>query len=438
MITNFEQLTDDLRNMRPASRKGRVVSVSAGAIQVAGLTTHARIGDLVQLAEHRSETGLAEVVATSSDFAVLSPYDQRISPAIGAVATLVPELLLRPGRDWIGRVVNAFGNPLDGRVLLPGRTPVSLRRDPPAASERGKLIHRLNTGHAVLDTMLPIAKGQRLGVFAGSGVGKTSLLAKLARNIEADCVVICLVGERGRELNEFIEVGLGPEGMARSVVVAATSDQSSLVKRRAAWTATSIAEFFRDQGQHVLLIVDSITRFAEAHREVALLAGETPSLRAYPPSTSNMIAALTERAGAGGKGQGDITAIYSVLVAGADMEEPVADMTRGLLDGHIILDRTIAERGRFPAIDVRKSVSRSLPGIANEEENSLIAKARGILNSYETALPLIQTGLYVAGSDPKIDQSIRLWPMLDEFIKIDGAENSDMSFQLLSSLLSED
>jgi len=296
LITNFEQLTDELGRMGPASRNGYVAGVSSGAIQVKGLSTQARIGDLVQIEQSVGEEGLAEVVAISSDLAVLSPFDQRTSPAIGAVAKLVPELLLRPSRDWIGRVVNAFGDPLDGRILLQGRTPVSLRRDPPAASERRKLEYRLSTKHAVLDTLLPIAKGQRLGVFAGSGVGKTSLLAKLAKNIEADCVVICLVGERGRELNEFIENGLGPEGMARSVVVAATSDQSSLVKRRAAWTATSIAEFFRDQGRHVLLILDSITRFAEAHREVALMAGETPSLRAYPPSTSNMIAALTRTA----------------------------------------------------------------------------------------------------------------------------------------------
>jgi len=218
LITNFEQLTDELGRMGPASRNGYVAGVSSGAIQVKGLSTQARIGDLVQIEQSVGEEGLAEVVAISSDLAVLSPFDQRTSPAIGAVAKLVPELLLRPSRDWIGRVVNAFGDPLDGRV-----------------------------------------------------------------------------GERGRELNEFIENGLGPEGMARSVVVAATSDQSSLVKRRAAWTATSIAEFFRDQGRHVLLILDSITRFAEAHREVALMAGETPSLRAYPPSTSNMIAALTRR-----------------------------------------------------------------------------------------------------------------------------------------------
>lgn len=403
-----------------------------------GLSTRARVGDLVRFRGIDGREGCAEIVSVTADLAIVAPFDPRISPAIGDIARLIADFQLRPSRKWIGRVVDAFGEPLDGKKLMKGDHPVSLRNDPPAASDRRKLNYRLSTKLAVLDTLLPIAKGQRLGVFAGSGVGKTSLLAQLAKNIEADCIVICLVGERGRELNEFIDVGLGPEGMARSVVVAATSDQSSLLKRRAAWTATSIAEYFRDQGQHVLLIVDSVTRFAEAHREVALMGGETPSLRAFPPSTSNMIASLTERAGAGGLGQGDITAIYSVLVAGADMEEPVADMTRGLLDGHIILDRSIAERGRFPAIDVRRSVSRSLPDIASEEENKLISETRKILNSYETSAPLIQTGLYNSGSDPTIDRAIELFPLIDEFVKIGNSPDNESSFQLLSAIFSPD
>ena len=435
MITNFDQLTEEIARKEVASRNGFVCGISAGSIHVKGLATHASIGDVVQFGRSNNPAGFAEVVAISTTDAILSPFDARVFPSIGDVATLVPDFVLRPNKQWIGRVVDAFGLPLDGLPLLPGSVAVSLRNDPPKASERRKLDYRLSTKLAVMDTVLPIAKGQRIGVFAGSGVGKTSLLAQLAKNIEADCIVICLVGERGRELNEFLEIGLGKEGLERSVVVAATSDQSSLVKRRAAWTATSIAEYFRDEGRHVLLIVDSITRFAEAHREVALMGGETPSLRAFPPSTSNMIASLTERAGGGGPGQGDITAIYSVLVAGADMDEPVADMTRGLLDGHLVLDRSIAERGRFPAIDVRRSVSRSLPGIATDEENELIAKVRRILNSYETAAPLIQTGLYVAGSDPEIDNAISLWPMLDEFIKTNGVVDVKSSFELLSKIL---
>ena len=216
----------------------------------------------------------------------------------------------------------------------------------------------------------PIARGQRIGVFAGSGIGKSSLLADLARGIEADIVVYALIGERGRELRDFVDNVLGPEGMARAVVIAATSDQAPLIKRRAAWMAMAVAEVFRDQGKHVLLLLDSLTRFAEAHREIALTAGEAPTLRGFPPSTANLIAALCERAGPGPFGKGDITAVFSVLVAASDMDEPIADITRGVLDGHVVLDRGIAERGRFPAIDVRRSVSRSLPGIATEEENA--------------------------------------------------------------------
>ena len=415
-----------------------MVGVTAGVIEISGLSTVARVGDLVRLGKDLELTGLAEVVAISKNIVSASPFDARSSPSIGEIVELTRDVELRPSSEWIGRIVDAFGSPLDGKPMSKGAQVAPLRRTPPKANERRKLGHRLNTKLAVMDTILPIAKGQRIGVFAGSGVGKTTLLAQFARHVEADCIVVCLVGERGRELNEFIEKGLGDEGRKRSVVVAATSDQSSLIKRRAAWTATAIAEHFRDKGQHVLLILDSVTRFAEAHREVALMAGEIPSLRAYPPSTSNMIAALTERAGAGASNQGDITAIYSVLVAAGDMDEPVSDMTRGLLDGHIILDRAIAERGRFPAIDIRKSVSRSLPEIADDEENDLIMKVRSLVSSYETAAPLIQTGLYVSGSDPAVDQAIQFWPLIETFVKTGGLADTDASFDLLRSLFEEE
>jgi len=235
-------------------------------------------------------------------------------------------------------------------------------------------------------------------------------------------------------VGEFIHNTLGPEAMARTVAVVATSDESPLIKRRAAWMGMAVAEAFRDAGHHVLLLVDSLTRFAEAHREVALTAGEPPSLRAYPPSTAALIAGLAERAGPGAGDQGDITAVFTVLVAGSDMEEPVADITRGILDGHVILDRSIAERGRFPAIDLRRSVSRSLPGIATDEENALIAAARGHVAVYEEALPMIQTGLYVAGSDPRIDRAIAVYPALDALAAAKSASVAD-SFAMLRAAL---
>jgi flagellum-specific ATP synthase len=275
-------------------------------------------------------------------------------------------------------------------------------------------------------------RGQRIGLFAGSGVGKSTLLADFARGVSADVVVIALIGERGREVREFVDHVLGPEGMKRAVVVAATSDQSPLVRRRCAWTAMAVAEHFRDQGKHVLLLADSITRFAEAHREVALASGEVASLRGYPPSTSHMIMSLCERAGPGIDGTGDITAVFSVLVAGSDMEEPVADILRGVLDGHVVMDRKIAERGRFPAIDLLRSVSRSLPAAATEGENELINQARRLLGAYDRAEMMIQAGLYSTGSDPMIDAAIKVWPQLDSFLARPEPDNTAASFTHLA------
>ena len=305
--------------------------------------------------------GISEAVARAMTYA---PLD---GAAVGDAATLLGPAGVHPAESWVGRIVDAFGQPLDGRPLAPGAASATLRRAPPPPATRKGLGLRLATGLAVFDTVLPIARGQRIGVFAGSGIGKSSLLADLARGIEAEIVVYALIGERGRELRDFVDNVLGPKGMERAVVVAATSDQAPLIKRRAAWMAMATAEVFRDQGRHVLLLIDSLTRFAEAHREIALTAGEAPSLRGFPPSTANLIAALCERAGPGPFGKGDITGVFSVLVAASDMDEPIADITRGVLDGHVVLDRGIAERGRFPAIDVRRSVSRSLPAIATPD-----------------------------------------------------------------------
>ncbi|EKD60962.1 MAG: hypothetical protein ACD_54C00461G0003 [uncultured bacterium] len=294
----------------------------------------------------------------------------------------------------------------------------------------------MSTGVAIFDTMLPLVRGQRIGLFAGSGVGKSSLLAKFARGVEADVVVIALVGERGRELREFVERVLGPEGMKRSVLVTATSDQSALARRRCAMAAMTVAEHFRAQGLHVLFLADSITRFAEAHREVALASGETAALKGYPPSVAQAIMSLAERAGPGPEGEGDITAVFSVLVAGSDMEETIADILRGVLDGHVVMDRKIAERGRYPAIDLLRSVSRSLPEAASTAENALIARARQLLGAWDRAEMMIQAGLYAKGSDPLVDAAIRVWPMLDAFLAEDApADGVAGSFTRLAAVL---
>lgn len=409
---------------------GRVARIEAGTIRVTGLETVLSVGDRVDLGAIGGE-----VIGLTGDETIVLPDGSAAGLTIGQGVEPAGGTAITPHDGWIGRIVDPFGQPLDGKPLLRGPILRPIRAEAPAAATRKRLGARLSTGVAVFDTMLPLVRGQRIGLFAGSGVGKSSLLAKFARKVEADVVVIGLVGERGRELREFTERVLGPEGMARSVIVTATSDLSALTRRRCAWTAMAVAEHFRDQGAHVLLLVDSVTRFAEAHREVALAAGEPAALRGYPPSLGQTIMALAERAGPGPEGLGDITAVFSVLVAGSDMEEPVADILRGVLDGHVVMDRKIAERGRFPAIDLLRSVSRSLPEAASEEENRLIGEVRKLLGAWDRAELMIQAGLYVKGSDPVVDRAMQIWPSLDGFIGEDAPQGGvDASFARLAAI----
>ncbi|NHB76681.1 FliI/YscN family ATPase [Rhodobacter calidifons] len=410
----FDGLLAEIATRSPVRRVGRVVETRRGLAEVNGLET-AAIGDRVLIHSRDGSAG-GEVLRLAPGRCWVLPDASGDGMAIGDRVELLGPAEIAPDDSWIGRIIDPMGQALDGKPLLRGARPRSLRAPAPAASNRRRLGPRLETGVAVFDTLLPLVRGQRIGLFAGSGVGKSSLLARFARGVEAEVVVIALVGERGRELREFTERVLGPEGMARSVVVTATSDQSPLMRRMCALTAMAVAEHFRDQGRHVLLLVDSVTRFAEAHREVALAGGEGAALRGYPPSLTQAIMGLAERAGPGPEGTGDITAVFSVLVAGSDMEEPVADILRGVLDGHVVLDRRIAERGRFPAIDLLRSVSRSLPDAASEEENQVIAEARRLLGAYDRAEMMIQAGLYAAGSDAQIDRAIKVWPDLDGFL----------------------
>ena len=431
----FDGLLAEIGAVSVMRRLGRVIETRRGLALVSGLEG-AALGDRVRLHLRDGPTG-GEILRLSQSSCAVLPDGPGDGMSVGDRVELLGRAEIAPDDSWIGRIIDADGRPLDGRPLLRGPKVRSLRAAAPPAAMRRGLGARLSTGVAVFDTMLPLARGQRLGLFAGSGVGKSSLLAQLARGIEADVVVIALVGERGRELLGFTEKVLGPSGMAHSVVVAATSDQSPLQRRTCVMTAMAVAEHFRDQGRHVLLLVDSITRFAEAHREIALAGGEEASLRGFPPSLSPAIMALAERAGPGPEGAGDITAVFSVLVAGSDMEEPVADILRGVLDGHVILDRSIAERGRFPAVDVLRSVSRSLPDAATEEENALLGDARALLGAYDRADLMIQAGLYAAGSDPVIDRAIRIRPGLEAFLAERApAGGIQASFERLRAVLS--
>ena len=428
----FESLCAEIAAVGVATAIGRVVEVARGTLRVAGLESVARQGDRVVIDGRLG----GEVLTLSRDGATILADGPVDGLAIGCEVALTGAAGIAPDDSWIGRIVDPYGRPMDGRALFRGPVMRHLQAEAPAAALRRRMGGRISTGVAIFDTLLPVVRGQRIGLFAGSGVGKSSLLAKFARGVDADVVVIALVGERGRELREFVERVLGPEGMARSVLVTATSDQSALARRRCAQAAMTVAEHFRAQGLHVLYLADSITRFAEAHREVALASGESAALRGYPPSVAQAIMSLAERAGPGPEGEGDITAVFSVLVAGSDMEETIADILRGVLDGHVVMDRKIAERGRYPAIDLLRSVSRSLPEAASAEENALISRARQLLGAWDRAEMMIQAGLYAKDSDPLVDAAIKVWPALDGFLAEDApAEGVAGSFARLAAAL---
>lgn len=428
-------LTSEIAGMRRARHVGRIRTIQSHLIRIAGLSRFVTIGDRIEMDRQGAVALGGEVLGLNGDLVDVMPDGPPDGVSIGGRAWRGDSGLIRPCDRWIGRIVDPFGAPMDGRPLPKGEWGRTLRADPPPAARRRGFGPRLETGMAAFNTVLPVVRGQRFGLFAGSGVGKSNLLATLGRSMQADVVVFALIGERGRELRHFIETGLGPEGMARSVVVAATSDQSPLARRRCAWTAMAVAEYFRDAGKHVLLMVDSITRFAEAHREVAIASGELPALRGFPASTSHMIMSLCERAGPGADASGDITALFSVLVAGSDLEEPVADILRGVLDGHVVLDRQIAERGRYPAIDLLRSVSRSLPQAATDAENAAILRVRALLGAYARSETMVRAGLYSEGSDPELDQAVRAWPELDSFLSEIETVSAQNSFDRLGLIL---
>lgn len=430
----------DLENLRAmvgtcasVRRVGRICDIRQSTIQIRGSDADWRLGDRIRLMSQPSLSG--EIVSLHPGGATAVTDGMPEGSAIGDGVERLERSGIAPHDSWIGRIVDPFGAPLDGRPIVTGPEERPIVAAPPPATERKRLGERLETATAIFNTFLPIVRGQRIGLFSGSGVGKSSLLGTLARGVSADICVIALIGERGREVREFIESTLGTDGLARSVVVTATADRSPLVRRRCAWAAMAIAEYFRDRGLHVLFLADSITRFAEAHREIAQAAGEPPTVRGYPGSTAQQIMALAERAGPGREGSGDITAILSVLVAASDMDEPIADILRGVLDGHVVMEREIAERGRYPAINLLRSVSRSLPGAASDAENALLAEARRLLAAYDKAELMIQSGLYARGSDPIIDAAIRIWPALDAFLAESEDRDAAASFERLGQIL---
>ncbi|MEM8760897.1 MAG: flagellum-specific ATP synthase FliI [Pseudomonadota bacterium] len=418
---------------------GKVAGCDGARLAVEGLGGIARLGDRLEVVDDAGAAIGAEIIALDGAhvIALLAAPGEGI--ATGQRAHLRRAGQPCPGPDWLGRALDADGLALDGGNPLPGAKPAPLRRAPPAGARRRGLGPRIETGVAAFDAALPLCRGQRLGIFAGSGVGKTMLLRHLADSVAADVVVLALIGERGREMGEFLRASMAGPAAKRLVTIGETSDASPAQKRRAAWLALSVAEHFRDEGAHVLLLMDSVTRFAEAHRDASLAAGELPALRGFPASTAGTVAALCERAGPGPVGHdGDITAIFTVLVQGSDLDEPVADMLRGMLDGHVVLDRSIAERGRFPAIDLARSLSRSAPAAWSREEAALAGKLRALLAQREEVLPMVRAGLHAPGSDPGVDAALAAFPALDAFLgQLEARPSKGWAFERLAQILDQ-
>jgi FliI/YscN family ATPase len=403
-----------LRRADLARPLGKVSQVLGLALEVTGLV--ASIGDRCEI-ETTGAPLPAEVVGFRADRLLLMPLGELAGVCAGATvrAGLGP-LAVEVSDGLLGRVVDAFAQPIDGGPAIAPAPRRALHRRPPPVLDRRRIAEPLETGVRVLDTLLPLGRGQRVGIFAGSGVGKSVLLGSLARHSEAAVNVIALVGERGREVREFVERDLGPEGLARSVVVVATSDEPALVRRQAAFVATTVAEHFRDHGHAVLLMMDSVTRFAMAQREIGLAVGEPPATRGYPPSVFALFPRLLERAGTTAHG-GSITGLYTVLVEGDDMNDPVADTARAILDGHVVLSRDLAAAGHFPAIEVLGSVSRLAGDLLSPEEKQAATALRAHLATYRDARDLVSIGAYARGTDPAIDRALELLPAITAFLR---------------------
>ncbi|SER53862.1 flagellar protein export ATPase FliI [Psychrobacillus sp. OK032] len=411
-------LVQQISNVPTFKKYGRVNRVVGLMIESQG--PESSIGDVCKIHINSSKNGhsviFAEVVGFKEEIVILMPYTniREISTGCLVEGTNSP-LEIKVGPDLIGKVLDSMGNPIDGTMLPKGLMTVGTEQDPPNPLTRPPIDERIEVGVKAIDGMLTIGKGQRVGIFAGSGVGKSTLLGMIARNTNADLNVIALIGERGREVREFIERDLGKEGLAKTIVVAATSDQPALMRIKGAFTATAIAEYFRDKGLNVMLMMDSVTRVAMAQREIGLAVGEPPATRGYTPSVFSILPKLLERTGT--NENGTITAFYTVLVDGDDMNEPIADTVRGILDGHIVLDRSLANKGQYPAINVLKSISRLMNHISDEDHKKAAERLRDLYFTYNKSEDLINIGAYKRGTSREIDEAIQYEPLITSFLK---------------------
>ncbi|MDW8208023.1 MAG: flagellar protein export ATPase FliI [Chloroherpetonaceae bacterium] len=429
-VVDLSRYRQRLERLDPVRQNGKVAQVIGLVIESVG--PNAMVGEICEIYYDRANDYdparppiRAEVVGFRNNRVLLMPLGpmEGIKPGSEVVATRQTHQVM-VGEALLGRMLDGLGRPMDGGppIELPSSYPVNA--PPPNAVTRARICEPLQTGVRALDGCLTIGKGQRMGIFAGSGVGKSTLLGMIARNTAADVNVIGLVGERGREVRDFIEENLGAEGIQRSVVVVATSDQPALVRIKAALVATAIAEYFRDRGADVMLMMDSVTRLAMAQREVGLAIGEPPATRGYPPSVFALLPRLLERAGTSDGGVGSITGLYTVLVEGDDMNEPIADTVRGILDGHVVLSRHLAHRGHYPAIDILQSVSRVMPAITGPEHQEAAGALRETLAVYQSAEDLINIGAYVEGSNPRIDAARAKIDGVTAFLRQRASETS--------------
>ena len=434
----IENILHEVNKLEEGAYFGKVTGVQGLFIEVSGIRTRLSIGDRCHVTSTNGKIIPCELVSFKEDKLLLMPYASLEGIGLGCrVDVENAKPVIYPHPSWLGRIINAFGEAIDGKgPLIKGDKPYFIKSSPPPAQFRDRVKGKVDLGVKAVNTFLTICKGQRMGIFAGSGVGKSTLMSMMARHTSSDVSVIGLIGERGREAKEFVEDVLGAEGLEKSVLVLATSDESPLMRRQAAYVAMAVAEYFRDQNKDVLCMMDSITRFAMAQREISLSVGEPPASKGYTPSVFAELPRLLERAGPG-SGNGTITGLFTVLVDGDDHNEPVADAVRSILDGHIVLDRAIAERNRYPAINILRSISRTMPDCDTKEEYALVAKARKYISAYEDMAELIRLGAYKKGSNREVDEAIFYYPKLEAFLSQGKQERFTLPecYELLGNIL---
>lgn len=437
----LKALINEIQELSAVEYYGRVVTVQGLLVEIAGPLQVMSIGSRMTIQSRSGRDVPCEVVGFRGDRALCLPFGELDGVHMGCKAIVSDEgTRVKPSHAWLGRVVDAMGAPVDGKgPIQNGESGYPLRNSPPAAHTRKRVGDPLDLGVRALNTFTTCCKGQRLGIFAGSGVGKSVLFSMLARNTQSDVTVIGLIGERGREVQEFIEDDLGEEGLARSVVVVSTSDEPALMRRQAAYLTMTLSEYFRDLGKDVLCLMDSVTRFAMSQREIGLSGGEPPTSKGYPPTVFAELPKLLERAGPGA-GQGSITGLFTVLVEGDDHNEPISDAVRGILDGHVMMERQIAERGRFPAINVLKSISRTMPRCVDPDSYPHVLRARQLLSTYDNMEELIRLGAYRAGTNAEVDEAIHYNPMLEAFLAQSKEEVTSLEdgYAWLAQILNED